>query len=89
MNEINNSVKSSLTDEQREKMGAFIQQQLTPEQMQEIQKQMLALGHTPTGDEQEQITQAVLTEKQNDEVKKYIQGILTQQQKRQYAKRYY
>ena len=30
---------------------------------------MLALGHTPTGDEQEQITQAVLTEKQNDEVK--------------------
>lgn len=81
MNEINNSVKSSLTDEQREKMGAFIQQQLTPEQMQEIQKQMLAFGHTPTGDEQEQITQAVLTEKQNDEVKKYIQGILTQQQK--------
>lgn len=81
MSGINNNVKSSLTNEQREKMGIFIQQQLAPEQMQEIQKQLVALGHTPTVDEQEKITQSVLTEKQNDEVAKYTQSILTEQQK--------
>ncbi|MGQ7123490.1 hypothetical protein ACUN9Z_38095, partial [Escherichia sp. HC-CC4] len=59
----------------------FIQQQLAAEQMQEIQKQLVALGHTPTVDEQEKITQSVLTEKQNDEVAKYTQSILTEQQK--------
>ncbi|EMA6343008.1 RND family transporter [Bacillus cytotoxicus] len=81
MSEINNNVKNSLTDEQREKMGTFIQQQLTTEQMQEVQKQLVALGHMPTADEQEQIMQAVLTDTQNDEVTDYTQSILTQEQK--------
>lgn len=81
MNKINNNVKNSLTDEQHEKMGVFIQQQLTAEQMQEMQKQLITLGHTPTPDEQEHITQGVLTEKQKDEVVNYTQSILTQQQK--------
>jgi len=81
MSEINNNVKNSLTDEQREKMGTFIQQQLTTEQMQEVQKQLVALGHMPTADEQEQIMKAVLTDTQNDEVTDYTKSILTQQQK--------
>ncbi|MGR9632999.1 hypothetical protein ACU82A_02395 [Bacillus cereus] len=89
MSEINNNVKNSLTDEQREKMGTFIQQQLTTEQMQEVQKQLVALGHMPTADEQEQIMKAALTDQQNEEVMDYTQNILTQQQKRQYAKRCY
>lgn len=49
---------------------------------------MLALGHTPTGDEQEQITQAVLTENKTMKSKVYTRHLNTAT-KRQYAKRYY
>lgn len=81
MKVINNDVSNSLTDEQREKIGVFTQQQLLGEQLQKLQKQMSALGHIPTTAEQAQLTQAILTKKQNDEITKYTQSILTQQQK--------
>lgn len=81
MKDINNDVNNSLTDEQREKIAVFTQQQLSDEQLQKMQKQMSALGHMPSTDEQGQLTQAILTNKQNDDITNYTQSILTQQQK--------
>ncbi|RFU68553.1 RND family transporter [Bacillus sp. V59.32b] len=86
MADIEESMMNSLTDKQKNSIQAFTQEQLKPEQLQELGQQMAALGPNATQEAQADLMNDILTEEQNEAIMSYTESILTEKQKSQMQK---